>query len=133
MTAKAEFRITSWDEHAYAEFDAGRKLAQANTTQDYNGDLAGTGTTTMLLYYGAADAPVYYTSAEHFTGTLHGRTGTFVAQGKGTFADGVADTAWFIVPGSGTGELAGLRGDGTATAVRGEQSVPVTVDYQLQG
>lgn len=87
----------------------------------------------MLLYYGAADAPVYYTSVEHFTGTLHGRTGTFVAQGKGTFADGVADTAWFIVPGSGTGELAGLRGDGTATAVRGEQSVPVTVDYQLQG
>ncbi|HEY0805918.1 MAG TPA: DUF3224 domain-containing protein [Pseudonocardiaceae bacterium] len=132
MTAKAEFRITSWEEQAYAEFDGGRKLTRAVTTQDYTGDLAGTGATTMLMYYGAADAPVYYTGIEHFTGTLAGRTGTFVMQAKGTFAGGVANTTWFVVPGSGTDELAGLGGEGMTTAVGGEESMPITFDYHFE-
>jgi hypothetical protein len=132
MTAKAEFRITSWQEQAYAEFDGARKLTRAVTTQDYTGDLAGTGANTMLMYYGAADAPVYYTGIEHFTGMLAGRTGTFVMQAKGTFAGGVANTTWFVVPGSGTGELAGLGGEGTTTAVGGEESMPVTFDYHFE-
>src|ERR671936_298909 len=32
--------------------------------------------------------------------------------GEGTWEDGVARTKWTVVPGSGTGDLAGLRGEG---------------------
>lgn len=131
-SAKAEFRITSWNEDAYAELDGPAKLTQALTTADYTGDLAGEGRTNMVMCYGAPDVPVYYTGLEHFTGTLAGKSGSFVVQAKGTFADGVADTTWFVVPGSGTGELAGLRGEGAAKAVGGEATVPVTFEYHFE-
>ncbi|HEX9335227.1 MAG TPA: DUF3224 domain-containing protein [Pseudonocardiaceae bacterium] len=129
---KAEFRIASWDENAYAEFADARKLTRANITQTYTGDLVGEGTATLLMSYGAADAPVYYTGLEHFSGTLDGKSGTFVAQQKGAYAAGVANTTWFVVPGSGTGELAGLRGEGRTEAVGGEESVPVTFEYHVE-
>ena len=122
------FRITSWDENPYAEFEGAGRLTVAITTQNYSGDLAGTGSSRMLMYYGAESAPVHYTGLEHFSGTVHGRSGTFVMQAKGTFAAGVADTTWSVVPGSGTGSLAGLSGAGSAKAVGGESSVPVTFD-----
>ena len=48
-----------------------------------------------------------YMANERVTGALDGRTGTFVLQ-HGASEGG----QWgFVVPGSGTGELAGLRGD----------------------
>jgi hypothetical protein len=131
-SAKAEFRITSWDENAYAEFEDARKLTRTVTTQDYVGDLAGEGRTTMLMAYGAADVPVHYCGIEQITGALAGKAGSFVVQAQGTFADGVADTSWFVVPGSGTGELAGLRGEGTAKAAQGASAVPVTLEYHFE-
>lgn len=130
--AKAEFRIASWDENPYAEFDGGGKLTKAVTTQNYTGDLVGESTTTMLMCYGAADVPVYYTGLERFSGTVAGKSGTFVTQAKGIYADGVANTTWFVVPGSGTDELAGLSGEGRTTAVGGEESVPITFDYHFE-
>lgn len=132
-SVRAEFRIASWDEHPYAEFDDKRKLTQAITTQNYTGELAGEGRSNMVMCYGdAADVPVYYTGLEHFSGTVDGRSGTFVMQANGVFADGIAASTWFVVPGSGTGDLAGLRGDGTARAVHGEEAIPVTFEYHFE-
>src|ERR1700753_1265288 len=110
--AKAEFQIKSWDEQSYAEFAGSEKLTRAIVAQTYTGDLVGESRSDSLMYYGPADAPVYSRGIGHFTGTGGGRTGTFTVQAKGVYTDGVADTTWFVVPGSGTGELAGLRGDG---------------------
>ena len=132
-SVQAEFRIASWDERPYAEFEDKRKLAQAITTQTYAGDLVGEGRSNMLMCYGdSADVPVYYTSLERFDGTVDGRAGTFVMQANGVFADGVAASTWFVVPGSGTGELAGLRGEGAARAVSGEATIPVTFEYHFE-
>jgi uncharacterized protein DUF3224 len=131
-SAKAEFRITSWDEKPYLEFEGEGKLTQAVTTMNYTGDLVGEGKNTWLMCYGAKDIPVYYTGLERFSGTVAGRSGTFVMQSKGIFADGVANSTWFVVPNSGTDELAGLSGEGRTTAVGGEESVPVTFDYQFE-
>jgi Protein of unknown function (DUF3224) len=38
---------------------------------------------------------------------------------------------WFVVPGSGTGELAGLRGEGGFTAELG-QGADITLDYWFE-
>ena len=53
-----------------------------------------------------------YIGYELVRGTLDGRTGTFVLAASGDHSGGVARTDVTVVPGSGTGELAGLRGAG---------------------
>jgi hypothetical protein len=50
-------------------------------------------------------------------GTISGRSGTFVLQTSGTFSGGVTRAEWFVVPGSATGQLAGLSGTGGYTAL----------------
>jgi hypothetical protein len=130
--AKAEFQIASWDEQPYAELAGTEKFTRATTKQTYTGDLAGESRSDSLMYYGPDNLPTHYTGLEHFTCTLSGRSGTFVAQARGVYADGVAATDWFVVPGSGTGDLTGLRGEGGYRATGGESSVTVSFDYFFQ-
>ena len=49
---------------------------------------------------------------QRFRGKLGGRQGTFVLQGSETVEGGKIKATWFVVPGTGTGELLGLRGEG---------------------
>jgi hypothetical protein len=130
--AKAEFRITSWDEQAYGEFAGSEKLTRTTVAQTYTGDLEGEGKADSLMYYPPAAAPVPYVGLERFTCTLAGRAGTFVAQSHGAYADGVAEVNWSVVPGSGTGGLAGLRGDGGYRAAHGEEAIALTFDYWFE-
>jgi hypothetical protein len=51
-------------------------------------------------------------SLQRFRGRLGGRYGTFVLQGSETVENGNIKASWFVVPGSGTNELSGLRGEG---------------------
>jgi Protein of unknown function (DUF3224) len=51
-------------------------------------------------------------SLQRFRGKLDGRAGTFVLQGQEIVEDGTVKGTWFVVPGSGTGDLARLRGEG---------------------
>ena len=51
-------------------------------------------------------------SAQRFRGKLGGRQGTFVLQGSETVKNGKIKATWFVIPGSGTSDLSGLRGEG---------------------
>ena len=48
----------------------------------------------------------------------------------GSFADGAASGTWRVIPGSGTGGLAGLRGSGTSVATSTPPGT-FTFDYEL--
>ena len=51
---------------------------------------------------------------ERITGTLAGRTGSFVLEHGASMGEGVETVQWArVVAGSGTGELGGLSGTGT--------------------
>ena len=65
---------------------------------------------------------------ERVTGSLGGHEGTFLLQDAGTVEDNIVSGEWFVVPGSGTGELAGLRGTGGFRANLGE-GAQVHLDY----
>jgi hypothetical protein len=47
---------------------------------------------------------------EHVTGTMGGMMGSFALQHAGTMHDGASHLSIGIVPGSGTGDLAGISG-----------------------
>lgn len=51
-------------------------------------------------------------SMQQFRGKLGGRQGTFVLQGSEIVQNGKIKATWLIVPGSRTGDLSGLRGEG---------------------
>lgn len=51
-----------------------------------------------------------YVAVDLFTGTVAGREGSFVLQHSDIMDDGVTELSVVIVPGSGTGELVGIRG-----------------------
>jgi Protein of unknown function (DUF3224) len=65
---------------------------------------------------------------QRFRGKLAGRQGTFVLQGSETVENGKIKATWFVVPGSGTGDLSGLRGEGGFEGGFGKGS-DATLDY----
>jgi hypothetical protein len=70
-------------------------------------------------------------SVQRFRGKLDGREGTFVLQGQETVENGKVTAKWFVVPGSGTGDLSGLRGEGGFEGHFGKGS-DATLDYWFE-
>jgi len=76
----------------------------------YSGDLQAIGVGDMLAARTAVGNSAGYVAIERVTGTLDGRSGSFVVQHSGTMDRGAQQLAIGIVPDSGTGELAGIAG-----------------------
>jgi hypothetical protein len=79
-------------------------------TKTWSGDLAASGTGTMLSAGDPASGSAGYVALETVSGTLAGRRGTFALQQFGTMHAGDQVLHYEIVPGSGSDELAGIRG-----------------------
>jgi hypothetical protein len=110
--ASGSFEIDSWSDETYDDgVDA--KLSRAHLSKIFAGDLVGTSTVDMLAvsvpaegsaeYQGAA-----YVAAERFTGSVHGRAGGFVLVHAASAPHGMKVA---VVPGSGSGDLAGITGE----------------------
>lgn len=88
----------------------GLTLSRFSLDKQFRGDLEGTSKGEML----AAGTPVKgsagYVAVERVTGTLNGRSGSFMLQHSGTMANGSQQLSISVVPDSGTGELEGLSG-----------------------
>jgi hypothetical protein len=60
-------------------------------------------------------------------------TGTYALKSWDEKTYNTARVTWFVVPSSGTGELAGLRGQGSYTAGQEDYpNVPYTLDYEFE-
>ncbi len=75
-----------------------------------HGDLEGTGQGEMLAANTSVEGSAAYVAIERITGTLAGRTGSFVLQHSATMTRGAPHLLVTVVPDSGTGDLAGLTG-----------------------
>ena len=100
-------------------------------TEQFHGDIEGEGRARMLQAL-RPDGSATFVGHEQVTATVGGRSGTFVFQDLGTLSpDGDVDGTWSVVPGSGTGELTGLRGEGSVVAAVGEHA-SVTLDHWFE-
>jgi hypothetical protein len=114
----ATFEITGWDQQAYDEPDDGLPLSRATTVRKrFAGPLEGESVAELLMCGEAA-----YLANERVRGTLEGRTGTFVLQ-HGAVTD--RGSFGYVVPGSGTGDLAGVRGEAVMEHGR------IALEYEL--
>jgi hypothetical protein len=128
--ANTTFDILSWDEAPCGEANELPTLARASTKVAYHGDIEAESISEGPMVY-LEDSTASYLSMERVTGSINGRTGTFVLRATGVFADGAAQTQWEVVPGSGTGELRGLRGTGGYRATEGRKGHHAYLDYEL--
>src|ERR1700716_2767809 len=97
--ASGTYRFTNWDEKPYAESDGAPKLTHCVVTNVYEGDLVGEGDSQILMFY-PSDVAAMGHGFERLSGRLGERPGSFVLQCDSTFEEGVAKTAWHVVPGS---------------------------------
>lgn len=125
------FTVRSWDERPYSEIDGGPKLTRASVVNSFDGDIEGEGTLEYLMVYRDCSSGSFL-GLEHLVGRLGGGAGSFVLQHSGTFEGDTVEATWFVVPGSGTGELRGLRGEGGFVAKHGERRTPFTFDYDFE-
>ena len=77
-----------------------------------------------------SDGSAAFVGLERIVGRIGGKAGTFVLQRIGMFESGHAKESYSVIPGSATGELRGLRGDGTSALSHGSE-YPFTLNYDL--
>jgi Protein of unknown function (DUF3224) len=128
-TAHARFAIKTWDEKPYSEREGQPKLTRSTVVKTFTGDIEGEGQVEYLMVY-RADGTATFVGIEHVVGSLAGKTGSFVLQRTGVYEGGVAKETYSVIPGSGTGELGQLRGQGTSEVGSGLEH-PMTLLYDL--
>jgi hypothetical protein len=105
----APFEVTGWDQVPYGGDAERNDLARVTLTKVFTGDIEGESVAELLMASNPVGAG--YLASELFTGSVGTRSGTFVVQHGGLVDSGDAHSFGSVVPGSGTGELAGVRGE----------------------
>jgi hypothetical protein len=101
---------------------AGSPLGQMAIDKQFHGDLEATSKGEMLTAGTSVKGSAGYVAIERVTGTLHGRSGSFVLEHSGTMTRGAPQLTITVVPDSGTDELAGLVGRMTIEIDAGKHS-----------
>jgi hypothetical protein len=125
--ANGKIEVQVYEPTTYEEPDEGPNLVTVHVEEIFSGDIDGKGVVTFLQVVGP-DGSASFVGVERVTGTLNDKTGSFVLQDKGTVEADTVSGTWFVVPGSGTGELTGLRGEGGFTASLGE-GADISLNY----
>ncbi|MFF8659685.1 DUF3224 domain-containing protein [Streptomyces huasconensis] len=86
----------------------------ATMDKQFEGEVAGRSATLFTSAFDQSTNTGTYIAMESFEGALHSRAGTFNFAHSATMSGGSRQGEFFvvIVPGSGTGELAGITGTG---------------------
>ena len=85
-------------------------LGRMSMDKQFHGDLEATSQGEMLSVLNREIGSGGYVALERVTGTLAGRSGSFVLQHSASMDRGAAEMSIRVVPDSGTEELSGLTG-----------------------
>jgi len=108
---------------------AATSIARYSLDKVYRGDMEGASAGEMLGAGNPATGSAGYVAIEQFTGTLHGKSGSFALQHSSTIQGGAFDINVRVAPGSGTGDLEGIAGSLTIIVAAGKHSY--SLEYTL--
>jgi hypothetical protein len=118
QTASGTFRVSSMEEDTYQALEGGGKLTRARGDQEFDGDIVGRGHVEWQMCY-RSDGSARFVGHQLMKCSIGERKGTFVIEADGAFTGATSKGDWRIVPGTGTGDLAGIHGDGGFEAEHG--------------
>src|SRR3984957_18921538 len=95
----------------------GSPIGRMTIDKQFHGDLDATSVGEMVTTATESAGSRVYVALERVTGTLAGRSGSFVLMHAGTMTRGGMSLSVTVAPASGTGALAGLSGTLTITIV----------------
>ena len=119
--AKSKITVQNSEAEPYDQ-TANPPLMEIHLSEMFVGDIDGESAVRALQVL-RTDKSASLVSMQRFRGKLAGRQGTFVLQGSETVENGTIKATWFVVPGSGTGDLSGLRGTGGFEGRFGQESI----------
>jgi Protein of unknown function (DUF3224) len=122
--------VKSYEPQPYDQLDDGPDLVEIHVTETFSGDIEGEGVVRFLQAI-REDGSASFVGIERVTGSIAERRGSFLLQDAGTLEGNLVKGDWFVIPGSGTGELAGLRGEGGFEAELGKHA-SITLDYWFE-
>jgi hypothetical protein len=128
--ATGRIEVKTYEPKPYEEPSDGPQLVEIHVTETFAGDIEGEGAVRFLQAV-RADGSASFVGIERVDGRVGDRRGTFLLQDAGTLEGTTVSGQWFVVPGSGTGELAGLRGEGGFAAELG-QGASITLEYWFE-
>lgn len=108
--ASGTFEVKMSPQPADKDEQEGGAVGRMLLDKQFHGDLEATSRGQMLAVRTAVEGSAGYVALEEVTGTLRGRSGTFVLQHSGLMTRGVPELSITVVPDSGTGQLEGLAG-----------------------
>lgn len=98
------------------------QLNRLTIDKDFSGDLSGTSKGQMMSAVGTVKGSAGYVAIEKVSGTLEGKTGSFVLQHNSSMNRGVPQQSITVVPDSGTDKLTGLSGSMIISIADGKHS-----------
>jgi len=107
----------------------GMAISRYGLDKKFHGDLEGSSKGEMLGAGDPAKGSAGYVAIEQVTGTLQGHSGSFALQHLGVMDQGKFKLIVSVVPGTGTGGLAGIAGTMNIVIASGKHSY--TFDYTL--
>jgi hypothetical protein len=128
-TATGSFKITGGDEDAYDVAD-GLRLTHASGQQSFTGGIEAVGSVHWLMAYRPGKT-ARFVGLQRISGSLDGRRGSFLLTAEGDHDGSTSRIRWRVVDGSGSGELAGITGEGAMDAPGGPGGT-YRLDYTLE-
>nr|WSW58063.1 DUF3224 domain-containing protein [Streptomyces sp. NBC_00998] len=125
------FTFADWQEQPIGPADSTPRLARSTVVNSFAGGIEAGATNAGYTFTYTGEGSGSYTGMELLSGTVDGRRGTFVMEQRGTFDAAGTRCTFEVVPGSATGELAGLAGSGSFTYRHGDTSVPYEFTYTV--
>ncbi|BEJ16924.1 hypothetical protein CspHIS471_0603250 [Cutaneotrichosporon sp. HIS471] len=129
---KVSFTTDSWVEDKENLGDL--TLAHVRTERTLSGGVEGKALAMYIMtYYGppsddgkSPGANASFDGEMVIHGSINGKKGTFALRATGLYT-GAVETTWTVVEGSGTGELAGIKGKGSYSLPKGHSSTTEAV------
>ena len=110
MQATGEFEVDLQPLETFAPGSEGLSLGRMSIDKQFHGDLEAQSRGEMLTVMTQVPGSAGYVAIEQVTGVLQGKRGAFALQHYGVMGGGENRLILEVVPGSGSGQLAGLSG-----------------------
>jgi hypothetical protein len=129
--AAGRIEVKTYESKAFDEVPGGPAVSDIQVTETFSGDIEGDGVV-HFVQAARADGSATFVGIERVRGSIGKKQGSFLLQDRGTVVGKEVAGEWFVVPGSGTGDLRGLRGEGGFKAELG-QHASIWLDYYFEG
>ena len=135
MTARGELTVSKWDEKNCGDVSNNMVMSRASIVYNITGDIQGEFIVEYLLHYtnynteNQHNSEATYTGYMVFSGTINGKSGTFVLEDKGAYSAAGPVSDLTIKANTGTGGLSGISGTGRMFA-EGSGMV-IKIDYAV--